>query len=169
MMTLANLVTLLRLALIPAILVLVLRDARWPAFALFALALLGDVVDGTLARARREVTDLGKLLDPLADKLLSTGLVAVIAALGRLSWLAFALLGFQQLALLVGAVFLLRRGWRLGGARRLGKAAAALLALGLALAIFALPGYWLVIYLGIALAYAAGVDYLLSVLRQARA
>ena len=40
-----------------------------------------------------------------------------------------------------------------------------LLALGLALALFAVPGYWIVIYLGIALAYAAGVDYLVSVLQ----
>ncbi len=168
-MTLANLVTLLRLALIPPILAFVIRDDRWSAFALFAVALLGDVIDGTLARARHEVTDLGKLLDPLADKLLSAGLVAAFAAIGRLSWLAFALLGFQQLALLAGTVFLAGRGRRLGGARPLGKAAAALLALGLTLAIFALPGYWIVVYLGIALAYAAGVDYLLSVLRRDRA
>ena len=164
-MTLANLVTLLRLALIPPILALVIYDARWPAFTLFALALLGDVIDGTLARVRHEVTDLGKLLDPLADKLLSAGLLAAFAAIGRLSWLAFALLGFQQLALLAGAVFLARRDQRIIGARPLGKAAAALLALGLALALFAVPGYWVIVYLGITLAYAAGVDYLLKALR----
>jgi len=166
-MTLANLVTLLRLALVPLILALVLWDMRWPAFALFALALLGDVVDGALARVRHEVTDLGKLLDPLADKLLSAGLLAAFAAIGRLSWLAFALLGFQQLALLAGAISLARRGRRLIGARSLGKAAAALLALGLTLTFFAVPGYWAVVYLSIALAYAAGVDYLLSVLHRA--
>ncbi|MFQ6089821.1 MAG: CDP-alcohol phosphatidyltransferase family protein, partial [Candidatus Bipolaricaulia bacterium] len=81
-MTLANIITSARLALIPVIIALLLGGATAAAFALFLLFLIGDLADGALARARREVTETGKLLDPLADKLLSAGLLATFAALG---------------------------------------------------------------------------------------
>jgi len=158
-MTLANIITSARLALIPAIIAFLLGGATTAAFALFLIFLIGDLVDGVIARARREVTEVGKLLDPLADKLLSAGLLASFAAMGRISWLAFALLALQQLGLLGGTVFLCRRQ-ALPGAKALGKAAAAVLSLGLALGIFAVPGYRSLIYLGIALSYLAGIGYL---------
>jgi cardiolipin synthase len=158
-MTLANVVTSARLALIPVIIALLLGGEEMAAFGLFLIFLIGDLVDGALARARREITEIGKLLDPLADKLLAAGLLAAFAALGRISWLAFALLAAQQLALLGGTVLLCRRG-ALPGAKALGKAAAAVLSLGLALAFFAAPSYLEIIYLGIALSYLAGIDYL---------
>lgn len=160
-MTLANIITLARLALIPPILALLLGKARPAAFALLVVFLAGDLVDGALARARGEVTSLGKVLDPLADKLLAAGVMAAFAALGVLPWLAFALLAFQQLALLVGSLVLARRGGgELPGARALGKAAAAAISLGLILTFFEVPGYRELIYLGIALSYLAGIDYL---------
>lgn len=158
-MTLANIITSARLALIPAVIFLLLGGATTTAFTLFLIFLIGDLADGVIARARREVTETGKLLDPLADKLFSTGLLAVFAALGRISWLAPALLGLQQLGLLSGTVLLCRRG-ALPGAKAPGKAAAATISLGLALAFFALPGYRTIIYLGIALSYLAGIAYL---------
>ncbi|MFQ6033432.1 MAG: CDP-alcohol phosphatidyltransferase family protein [Candidatus Bipolaricaulia bacterium] len=166
-MTLANIITSARLALIPVIIALLLGGATAAAFALFLLFLIGDLADGVIARARREVTETGKLLDPLADKLLSAGLLATFAALGKISWLAFALLVLQQFGLLGGTVLLARRG-ALPGAKVLGKAAAAVISLGLALAIFAVPGYSPVIYLGIALSYLAGIDYLRLARRRAR-
>jgi phosphatidylglycerophosphate synthase len=166
-MTLANIITSARLALIPAILALLLGGATMAAFALFLLFSIGDLADGALARARREITEIGKLLDPLADKLLSAGLLAAFAALGRISWLAFTLLAVQQLALLSGTVLLARRK-ALPGAKLLGKAAAAMLSLGLALAFFAVPGHWAIIYLGIALSYLAGIGYLRLARRRAR-
>ncbi|MFQ6118034.1 MAG: CDP-alcohol phosphatidyltransferase family protein, partial [Candidatus Bipolaricaulia bacterium] len=166
-MTLANIITSARLALIPVIIALLLGGATAAAFALFLLFLIGDLADGALARARREVTETGKLLDPLADKLLSAGLLATFAALGKISWLAFALLVLQQFGLLGGTVLLARRG-ALPGAKVLGKAAAAVISLGLALAFFTVPGYSPVIYLGIALSYLAGIDYLRLARRRAR-
>lgn len=167
-MTLANIITLARLALIPVLLILLLRGGELAAFALFLVFSVGDLVDGALARARREITEVGKLLDPLADKLLAAGLLASFAALGRISWLAFALLGFQQLGLLGGTVLLAHRGDELPGAKSLGKAAAAMLSLGLALAFFVAPGYWEIIYLGILLSYLAGIGYLCLIRPQAR-
>jgi phosphatidylglycerophosphate synthase len=164
-MTLANIITLVRLGLIPPVLLLLWREATAVAFALFLLFLLGDLADGALARARQEVTRLGEFLDPLADKLLAAGLLAAFAALGRLTWLPFALLAIPQLGLLGGAIFLARRGEGVIRARPLGKGAAAVLALGLALAFFQLRGSRELIYLGIFLSYLAGFDYLRLILK----
>lgn len=158
--TLANIITTARLALIPVIIALLLGSATMAAFALFLLFLIGDLADGALARARREITPLGKLLDPLADKLLAAGLLAAFAVIGRVSWLAFVLLAIQQLGLLSGTALLARHGSGLPGARALGKAAAAALSLGLVLAFFTVPSHWAIIYVGIFLSYLAAIDYL---------
>lgn len=70
---LPNVVTTLRLALAPVLAVLLLRPgigAMAAAFAVFLAAALSDLWDGYLARRRGQITDYGKLVDPLADKLL---------------------------------------------------------------------------------------------------
>ena len=75
-MTLATKITLVRIACIPVYMVFMYLSGgtfnMWMmiALALFILASLTDYVDGNIARKRNQVTDLGKFLDPLADKLL---------------------------------------------------------------------------------------------------
>ena len=72
-MNLPNKLTLLRVALVPVYLVLLAMSPRWTAWAalaVFALAALTDLLDGKLARARNQVTNFGKFMDPIADKLL---------------------------------------------------------------------------------------------------
>lgn len=71
--TLPNILTVARIALAPVIALLPFIDGYVPkllAFAVFIAAAVSDIYDGKLARERGEITDLGKLLDPLADKLL---------------------------------------------------------------------------------------------------
>ncbi len=71
--TLPNTLTLSRIALTPVIALLPFIDGYLPkliAFVVFLIAAISDIFDGRLARERDEVTDLGKMLDPLADKLL---------------------------------------------------------------------------------------------------
>jgi len=71
--TLPNVVTIIRIAMTPVIALLPFIDGYWPkliAFVVFILVAVTDVWDGYLARTRNQVTDLGKVLDPLADKLL---------------------------------------------------------------------------------------------------
>jgi len=72
-LTLPNILTLTRIALAPVIALLPFIDGYIPklvAFVVFLAAALSDIYDGRLARERNEITDLGKELDPLADKLL---------------------------------------------------------------------------------------------------
>ena len=73
MWTLPNIITLVRIALTPVIALLPFIEGYWPkviAFVVFLAAAISDIWDGYLARTRNQVSDFGKLLDPIADKLL---------------------------------------------------------------------------------------------------
>ena len=94
-MTTASKITLVRVVLIPVFMVLLLcsggNDAlRWAALAMFVVASISDFVDGYIARHYNQVTDFGKFLDPLADKLLVTACMMIFVGQGRmLSWIVF--------------------------------------------------------------------------------
>jgi len=89
---LANIITVFRMLLAPVFIVLLLLDAgsdgylRYIAGGLFIFASATDGVDGFLARRRNLVTDAGKLLDPIADKLLTGGALVALSILGELPW-----------------------------------------------------------------------------------
>ena len=72
-MTTANKLTIMRIALIPVFLVVLYLDfagARWWALGIFIVACLTDFVDGYIARHYNQITNFGKFMDPLADKML---------------------------------------------------------------------------------------------------
>jgi CDP-diacylglycerol--glycerol-3-phosphate 3-phosphatidyltransferase len=97
----ANKITLLRIVLIPLLLAFMVPDSvidRWIALTIFLLASATDWLDGYVARSRRQVTPLGKLLDPVADKLLVT---AALLPLVRKE-----LVSDYMAALLIGREFL---------------------------------------------------------------
>ena len=84
MWNMPNILTLARIGLAPVIALLPFIEGYWPkviAFVIFVVAAVSDVIDGYLARRSRQVTDLGKLLDPAADKLL------LVATLVPIYWL----------------------------------------------------------------------------------
>ena len=73
MWTLPNIITIVRICFTPVLALLPFIEGYWPkiiAFFVFIIAAVSDVWDGYLARSRNQVSDLGKLLDPIADKLL---------------------------------------------------------------------------------------------------
>ena len=69
-MTTANKITILRVVLIPVFLALAYTGQKYWAFAVFVLASLSDMLDGYIARHYNQITDFGKFMDPLADKVL---------------------------------------------------------------------------------------------------
>lgn len=128
-MNLPNRITLARICLIPIMMFFLLVDfdfypepIHWGSFHLsinhliaaviFLLAASTDGIDGYIARKYNMVTNLGKLLDPLADKLLVSAVLISLVELGRCdSWIAiviisreFAVTGLRQIALLEGKV-----------------------------------------------------------------
>ncbi|HEY8163526.1 MAG TPA: CDP-alcohol phosphatidyltransferase family protein [Methylocystis sp.] len=101
--SLPNLITLGRLVLTPAIIGMVI-DANWSAaFALFVAAGISDALDGWLAKTYNLQSDLGAVLDPLADKALVISIYVSLAAGGNLPvWLAILIVSRD--ALILGGV-----------------------------------------------------------------
>lgn len=95
-MTLANKITLTRIAMIPVFIACALQTgARWQigALALFCIASATDFLDGYVARKYNQVTDFGKFVDPLADKLLVTAALLVFVEKGLFpAWMVFVVL-----------------------------------------------------------------------------
>ena len=116
-MTTASKITLARVAMIPVFMVVLLMGFNWAALIIFAVASLTDFVDGYIARHYNQVSDFGKFLDPLADKLLVTAAMLIFVQWGRMpAWAVmvvlareFAVSGLRMVAATGGKV--LAAGW----------------------------------------------------------
>lgn len=103
-MNLPNLLCVLRLLLAPIVAILILHGETGWAAGLFAACAVTDAVDGFLARRWRQITPLGQMLDPLADKaLINLSFLAAASSLYLPWWLALLVLGRDAL-ILTGAV-----------------------------------------------------------------
>lgn len=98
---LANQLTLLRLALVPAFIVFFLSDLvplQWAGFGVFVVACVTDWFDGYVARRRGLVTNFGKIMDPLADKLLMlTAMISLVQVNMVPGWMV-AVIWWRELA-----------------------------------------------------------------------
>lgn len=115
-MNIANKLTLLRIALIPVFIVFFYIGVGWwhyyAAALVFVLAALTDLFDGALARRRGIITNFGKLMDPIADKLLVSSAFVLLASIGRIHPVfvivligrEFIISGFRALAAAEGKV-----------------------------------------------------------------
>jgi len=100
-MNLPNRLTLMRAALIPVMVVLLYlpgEGCRWAAVAVFALASLTDWLDGRIARKRNLVTDFGKFLDPVADKVLVVSAMVMLQHLSLLPAWCVLIVAARELA-----------------------------------------------------------------------
>ncbi len=96
-MNLPNTLSLVRIFLVPFLVVFLIANAEprnYPAAAIFLAAVFTDWLDGRIARRRRQVTTLGQLLDPIADKLLIAAALISLVEIGRVpAWVATVLIG----------------------------------------------------------------------------
>ena len=129
--TIPNLLSFIRILLIPVFAVLFYKGYNYAALVVLAVSGLSDLFDGKIARRFNQVSDLGKILDPIADKL-TIATVAVIMFLRfhgsadhivrAFSWV-FLLFILKDVVMLLGGAFMLSRGMRPGAAEIFGKAA----------------------------------------------
>ena len=92
-MNLPNILTLLRIALIPVFILLLMMDFYYISAGVFVAASLTDALDGHIARKRNQVTNFGKLMDPLADKLLVVSALVCLTSLGEIeAWMVIVIL-----------------------------------------------------------------------------
>ena len=170
-LNLPNVLTLLRILAVPVVVVALLDgtpNGDMLAAIVFALAALTDGLDGYIARSRDSVTTFGKLMDPLADKLLITAALISLVSLNRLpAWVAmviiareFAVTGLRSIAADRGVV--IAASW-------MGKVKTVLqIAAVFALIIFNPAPLWadILVYLALAATIISGFDYFFGLRRR---
>ena len=167
---LPNALTILRLALIPLFVGLMLADdpANWPAGIVFGVAGITDQVDGYLARRWRVESQFGKVADPLADRLMIDAAAIMLLIDGRLAWYASAVILARDFLMVAGYRLVVPRGYDFE-VSRLGKLATWVLYASIGLVIVTDDGVgwpvWL-FWIGVALALVAALQYLQKARRE---
>ncbi|MCD2499505.1 MULTISPECIES: CDP-diacylglycerol--glycerol-3-phosphate 3-phosphatidyltransferase [Microbacterium] len=178
---LPNAITIVRILCAPVFLWMLLADAgadgalRWWAAVLFIVAIATDGIDGYLARKYEIVTDLGKLLDPIADKAL-TGLAFVgLSILAELPWWVTILVLLREIGITVYRFVVISD--HVLAAAWMGKLKTVFQAIALSLALLPLwhvVGEWIwwvngvFMTIAVVLTIASGIDYIVSEVRGRR-
>jgi CDP-diacylglycerol--glycerol-3-phosphate 3-phosphatidyltransferase len=174
-----NLITSGRIAAVPVVMWLILEhfDDPWLRF-VSMLALIAsastDGLDGAIARKRNLVTNLGKILDPIADKALLGGALIALSLVEAVSWWATGLILFRELSITLYRVAVVRK--RVLPADNWGKVKTVIqiVAISIVMAPFGFLGAWwewfaqFAIWLAVAVTLATGVGYLFSWSRAGR-
>ncbi|MFP7760089.1 CDP-diacylglycerol--glycerol-3-phosphate 3-phosphatidyltransferase [Marisediminicola sp. LYQ134] len=178
----ANIITVVRIFMAPAFVWLLLADAgemgaaRWIAAVVFVVAILTDSLDGFLARRQNLVTDLGKILDPIADKVLIGGALVALSILDEVFWWVTIVILVREFGITVFRFVVLRS--RVIPASAGGKLKTVLQSVSLSAFLFPIAsvvGEWFVWVSGGLLALAlvvtvvTGLDYLYKAYRFNRA
>lgn len=98
MNTTANKITIFRIVLIPVFLVLAYTGLKYWALAIYIIACLSDVADGYIARHYNQVSNFGKFVDPLADKMLVLSAMCFFIENGQMPGWAVAIVLFREFA-----------------------------------------------------------------------
>lgn len=174
----ANIVTMVRLLLVPAFGVLLAQDAghhaawRYWAAGVFAFASATDRLDGELARRRNLITDFGKIADPIADKALMGTALVILSALHALPWWVTVVVLVRELGITLLRFWVIRRG--VIAASRGGKAKTLMQSIAIGLYVLPLDGWlgtarWYVMVVAVLLTVVTGGDYVLRAARLRRA
>lgn len=170
-----NALTLLRILAVPVIVILLLWPEPGPsaaATAVFLVAALTDFLDGQLARRTGAVTEFGKKLDPLADRIFISGTILALTVAGVLPLFGVILIVARDIFMIVGYKLAEARGARLG-VSFFGKAYTAVLMLAIVLAMAGIEasgvqvGIWL-FWAGVAGSLLSGAAYAINVVSQLR-
>jgi CDP-diacylglycerol--glycerol-3-phosphate 3-phosphatidyltransferase len=171
----ANIITVVRILLAPVFVWLLLADngemgaVRWIAAALFIVAIATDGIDGHIARSRNLVTDLGVLLDPIADKVLTLSALIALSILGELWWWVTIVIVVRELGITIWRLVVVTKV--VVPASKTGKLKT--LAQAVAISLFLVPLFtvlgdwvlwvnWIVMAVAFALTVYSGIEYLVQ-------
>src|SRR4051794_41927033 len=168
LVNLPNALTVLRLAVVPLFAMLLFSDngmdddRRIWATVFFALAIITDRYDGMIARRTNQVTEFGKLADPIADKALTGTALLGLSILGLLPWWVTLVILVREVGVTLLRFWVIRHG--VIAASRGGKAKTVLQAVAIGLYILPLTGFlasarWGVMGAALVLTVITGVDY----------
>lgn len=140
--TLANIVTSIRIVLVIIVMIMTILGGpsgrnnivdRWIAVIIFIIAASTDKLDGYLARSRNEITNLGKLLDPIADKLLICSILVILSCFNELWWWATLLFLIREIGITIMRFILVNTYHLVVPANQMGKIKTVLECVSLAL------------------------------------
>ncbi len=157
-----NFLTLLRFLMIGVMVWFFLNDHPIYAMIVFITAVFTDFLDGYIARKFNQITNIGKLLDPLADKLLQMAAIFCMFWVGYLPLIAFILVVSCEVLMVYGASFLLMRRHTIIAANTFGKISAGIMygaILSTFLHDFTAPFDTYAIFLAISLIYISMAQY----------
>lgn len=142
--TIPNLLSIFRILLLPIYLYFVLRQSFYVAGTIIVVSGLSDYLDGVIARRYNQVTGLGKVLDPFADKLTQLFLILSMAWYRPWLWLLFGLFLIKEGFMFVAGLIGLSKNIKLSGAKWYGKVATAVIYVGMILLLLfpELPTLW---------------------------
>jgi CDP-diacylglycerol--glycerol-3-phosphate 3-phosphatidyltransferase len=177
---LANVLTGIRLVLVPVFLVLLFTDGghefgwRMAAFAVFAVAVITDRFDGALARSYGMVTEFGTLADPIADKALIGAALIGLSMLGDLPWWITVVILAREIGITLMRFAVLRHG--VIPASRGGKLKTTVQAVAIGLFVMPLDSWppvwvsvaWVTMWAAVVLTVLTGADYVVSAIRDSR-
>lgn len=176
--TIPNLLSMLRLALVPPFLVLIIVGDYVAALIVLIVASFTDLLDGYLARRLNQVTRLGQLLDPAADRLYIFAALVGLAANGLVPWWIVVVIVARDVFLLVLGVVLANHGYGPLPVHQLGKVATFALFFGVPVIMLGLafpivqpvsePVGWAITLWGAFLYWWAGVIYAIETARVIR-
>jgi CDP-diacylglycerol--glycerol-3-phosphate 3-phosphatidyltransferase len=172
LVNLANVLTVIRLVLVPVVVACLLAGgAAWrvAAFIAFGTASVTDLLDGQIARSRGLITDFGKIADPIADKALTGAALVTLSYLGWLPWWVTAVILAREVIVTGLRFWVIRHG--VIAASRGGKLKTLLQVL--AISLYMLPGVpeWLreaVMAAAVVVTLGTGVDYVVRAIRLRR-
>lgn len=166
LLTPANMITMLRLILTPALLVMIVKEpTSWAAAAFWTVLAFSDGIDGHLAR-KHGTTRSGAFLDPLADKVLVLGALFALVAAGRFWIVPVLLIAVREVAISMYRTHLARQGLAVP-ARPLGKLKTVVQEFAVAFALFPITGDYhglaiFTLWVAVALTWISGAQYLLD-------
>ena len=125
--TIPNWLCFARIASIPVFSVLFIKEKYIAAFVIMILSALTDLIDGKIARKFNQVSNLGKILDPVADKLSQMAIVIILIikfwSMEGITKYLFFLFIAKELVMIIGGLLLLSKGMRPTAAEMWGKVA----------------------------------------------
>ena len=104
-----NILTIIRFILIPFIFTSVVNEDFLATIIIFTISAITDILDGYIARKYNYITDIGKLIDPLADKLTQMSLLLSLAILKILPWWIFAIVFIKECVMIISASLMYKK------------------------------------------------------------
>lgn len=158
-MTIANYVTLSRIVLIPLVIIVLLLGMNGLGAILFLILSFSDAVDGYIARRFNQVSDLGKFLDPLADKILVITVLIALVGLGKASSVPVMIIVAREF-LVSGIRISVAKTRKIMAASPIAKVKTAVQVLAVFMLILRLPLANWILWLAVVLSLVSGGAYL---------